>query len=533
MSSHVLVATLGSTPQVVVQTIYGLFRGAMPRRDWPEDVLPTELHLIATTKLTPDVDTVIQQVVLLIRYLERHGTAEARIPQMRVWYISEDGTLPSHSLAQVVHSTETEIQVFGQSSGLPDIVTDEHNACASNFTTALIARLTDSPNAVVHASITGGRKSMSAYLAVAMSMLKRTHDSASHVLSHEGNELDLSFVNNLLENKQESPDKDVAGNRLFEVARLQLAPVSSLVRLEKVRPLLTDPGQWEPEAPPVPQLERTIRYIECESQLMAAQKAPGVIQTPLRLKIRWPVQNEAGGWNPKVSLCGRLIGLKPSAYCLLALAVWWWKESNHSPLPITTGQISPPQDRYRSIAISMLAGLIDLDEKGCLSRQAKSPLFAVTQKLFELSGGTKAKDARGSARNKFIAFGLCPEDNKSKIFSAITEDGLVAFGDQMKDYSVQSTLDTELLLPNIEVIPRAKDKRGWVLAGRGSTEWELEIEGSPPFDPGVAVEKVSSWLRNKALAPEHVWNTLCGVKHEKTTTDSSPRRPSRRTNIAK
>ena len=65
---------------------------------------------------------------------------------------------------------------------LPDIRTPEENACAADAITALMADLTRDPQAALHVSIAGGRKTMGFYLGYAFSLFARPQDELSHVL---------------------------------------------------------------------------------------------------------------------------------------------------------------------------------------------------------------------------------------------------------------------------------------------------------------------------------------------------------------
>jgi CRISPR-associated protein (TIGR02584 family) len=65
---------------------------------------------------------------------------------------------------------------------LSDILTDEDNEKAANQICEIVRELTSSENIHIHASIAGGRKTMSLYLMAAMQLFGRHDDKMSHVL---------------------------------------------------------------------------------------------------------------------------------------------------------------------------------------------------------------------------------------------------------------------------------------------------------------------------------------------------------------
>jgi CRISPR-associated protein (TIGR02584 family) len=65
---------------------------------------------------------------------------------------------------------------------LKDILTDQDNEKAANQICAIVQELADDQNVRLHASIAGGRKTMSLYLMAAMQLYGRKDDVMSHVL---------------------------------------------------------------------------------------------------------------------------------------------------------------------------------------------------------------------------------------------------------------------------------------------------------------------------------------------------------------
>lgn len=65
---------------------------------------------------------------------------------------------------------------------LDDISTDEENTWAADSITRLMAELTRDENAILHVSMSGGRKTMGFYVGYAFSLFARPADELSHVL---------------------------------------------------------------------------------------------------------------------------------------------------------------------------------------------------------------------------------------------------------------------------------------------------------------------------------------------------------------
>lgn len=76
---------------------------------------------------------------------------------------------------------------------LEDIRTPDDNAQAADQIAGLVRKLTEDPLTKLHASVAGGRKTMSVYLAVAMHLFGRTQDRLSHVLVSEEMESHADF----------------------------------------------------------------------------------------------------------------------------------------------------------------------------------------------------------------------------------------------------------------------------------------------------------------------------------------------------
>jgi len=74
------------------------------------------------------------------------------------------------------------IEVLGGKKPLDDIRTEEDNGRMAAQMLKLVRQLTDDPSVALYCSIAGGRKTMGAYLSLALQLYGRTQDRLSHVL---------------------------------------------------------------------------------------------------------------------------------------------------------------------------------------------------------------------------------------------------------------------------------------------------------------------------------------------------------------
>lgn len=153
-----LVCLSGLTPQVVTETLYALLTAAQP-------FVPTELHLVTTT------EGALRARSLLAGSAERPGVLHA------LWQdYAPQGvhlTFDPHRHVHLILDGATE---------LPDVTQPGHHVGTADSILAALRPLLTDPDAAVHASIAGGRKSMSFYMGYVMSLLARDQDRLSHVL---------------------------------------------------------------------------------------------------------------------------------------------------------------------------------------------------------------------------------------------------------------------------------------------------------------------------------------------------------------
>jgi CRISPR-associated protein (TIGR02584 family) len=163
---RILLAVTGLSPQVVTETLYAL--AEEQQAAW----IPTEIHLITTEE----------------------GAGRARLAllskdQNHFQRLVEEYDLPAITFG------EEQIHVLRDAGGNPlaDIRTPEDNERAADLITALVKDFTADPDAALHVSIAGGRKTMGFYLGYALSLFGRAQDRLSHVLVSEPFESSWNF----------------------------------------------------------------------------------------------------------------------------------------------------------------------------------------------------------------------------------------------------------------------------------------------------------------------------------------------------
>jgi CRISPR-associated protein (TIGR02584 family) len=150
---RILLAVTGLTPQIVTETLYAL---AAERRLW----VPTEIRIITTRRGAEKAARTLL-------------SDEGWFHRLRVEY----------RLPEIAFGIE-DIHVIKGPDGPPldDILEEADNAAVADFITEEVRALTADPNASLHVSIAGGRKTMGFYVGYALSLFGRAQDRLSHVL---------------------------------------------------------------------------------------------------------------------------------------------------------------------------------------------------------------------------------------------------------------------------------------------------------------------------------------------------------------
>jgi len=146
---RVLLAVTGNHPQVVTETLYGLLKSGGP--------MPESVTIITTrTGKARAVESLINQGALA-RFVADYDLAPIKLD-------SDDILVMGNENHSVEHGD-----------------TSVDQAVIGDFIMDTVARLTQVADTAIHASIAGGRKSMSFYLGYALSLFGREQDTLSHV----------------------------------------------------------------------------------------------------------------------------------------------------------------------------------------------------------------------------------------------------------------------------------------------------------------------------------------------------------------
>jgi CRISPR-associated protein Csx14 len=150
--SEVLVLAVGTTPQIITETIQGLLELSPPVR-------PEKMYIVTTAT--------------------GKQTVKDRLIENGIYSkFTRDFTLSNLSLK------DENFVVAKNSAGseLPDIVDAEESEAMGDLIMSLIRELAQDPAARLHCSIAGGRKTMSFYMGAALQLFGRPWDKLYHVL---------------------------------------------------------------------------------------------------------------------------------------------------------------------------------------------------------------------------------------------------------------------------------------------------------------------------------------------------------------
>lgn len=159
---RLLLAVTGMSPQVVTETLYAIHQRG---EAWPDRIC-----LITTARGKSLVCQRLKNEGWLNRLA--HDLARPALP-----FSEQDVLVPAGADGQTLDDARTEA---------------DHEAMA-DFITQTVREFTSDEDLTIHASIAGGRKTMTFYLGYAMSLFGRHHDRLSHVLVSEGYENSPDF----------------------------------------------------------------------------------------------------------------------------------------------------------------------------------------------------------------------------------------------------------------------------------------------------------------------------------------------------
>lgn len=155
---RILLAVAGGSPAIVTETLYALTQTSTPA------YVPTEIHIITTSGK-----------------FGHEASHTALIEAQQLKQLCETYAIP------VPRFDSTHIHRITNAQGeyLSDITTAQDNEAAADFITAKVREFTQDTHSSLHASIAGGRKTMSYYMGYALSLYGRIQDRLSHVLVDE------------------------------------------------------------------------------------------------------------------------------------------------------------------------------------------------------------------------------------------------------------------------------------------------------------------------------------------------------------
>lgn len=148
------------SPQVITETLYGLYKKGQG--------MPNKIHIITTTQgkeqawLTLGVSQP-NQPSMLEQFCYDYDLPMIQFEESDIWIVSDENDV-----------------VLDDASN-----THEHNSMA-NFIVQKVQQLTANGMPPLHASLAGGRKTMTFFLGYAMSLFGRQSDELSHVLVSKG-----------------------------------------------------------------------------------------------------------------------------------------------------------------------------------------------------------------------------------------------------------------------------------------------------------------------------------------------------------
>lgn len=157
-----LLAVTGMSPAIITETLYAIDRDG---GEWPK-----EIKVITTSKGKKEI----------YEGLITHQNLEKLCHELR---------------KPIIHFSDSSILVVPDAQGHPveDARSLEDHEALANFIMTTVRDATSDDGTRIHASIAGGRKTMTFYLGYAMSLFGRHFDKLSHVLISEGFEHCTTF----------------------------------------------------------------------------------------------------------------------------------------------------------------------------------------------------------------------------------------------------------------------------------------------------------------------------------------------------
>ena len=152
---HILLAVSGMTPQIITETLYGIYKKS------PEK-MPVEIHVITTGKGCERLKNALMG------------------PDNKLKQFCQDYNLPT------IQFDESSIHIpKNKKQPIQDVRSEHEQEIIGDFIINYVRELTAHNDIAIHASLAGGRKTMGFSIGYAMSLFGRPQDSLSHVLVNE------------------------------------------------------------------------------------------------------------------------------------------------------------------------------------------------------------------------------------------------------------------------------------------------------------------------------------------------------------
>jgi CRISPR-associated protein (TIGR02584 family) len=176
MKKNILLCVAGGTPQIITETLYDLTIQKGERID--------EIRVITTLEGRDKIMTGV---------IKGRGSSEESLlhPEKGKFF----AFLKDYPQVGEIEFNEKKIALLRTRDGqtLEDIRTQEENELAGDQICEIVREICKDENARIFASAAGGRKTMSIYLTLAMSLFGRAEDSLSHVLVSPDFEMNPQF----------------------------------------------------------------------------------------------------------------------------------------------------------------------------------------------------------------------------------------------------------------------------------------------------------------------------------------------------
>lgn len=299
MTERILVCTLGMTPQVATETVWALIKDV--RRPWT----PTRIDIVTTTYNLTDVSGALQRrdgplavlfpagippVAIYVPRMDASGELE---PLMIVW---PGGDAPPPDIAAVDKTSALgDVVNAREAEAMGDLIKDRIWA-------AIEPRESPSGETELHVSLAGGRKTMSAHALLALALVGRVQDDASHVLVAP-----VAFENNehFWHKAQIGPINTQAEINAWKFKQVPLPPPS------------LDPAAAEIALIRVPTPFVTEIPAEDRAQLGKLRLSEIIRQINLARSYKWDPRIEFHDETNELTICGERARLTPVMYAQL------------------------------------------------------------------------------------------------------------------------------------------------------------------------------------------------------------------------